>query len=79
MYSRDLSQKVKSTVTTRMKRGEYIGPFGLFGYEKSPEDIHKLVIDDEAAAIVRYISSGKAARETGILTEKRAAGTQAWS
>lgn len=55
MYSRDLSQKVKSAVTTRMKRGEYIGPFGLFGYEKSPEDIHKLVIDDEAAAIVRRI------------------------
>lgn len=55
MYSRDLSQKVKSAVTTRMKRGEYIGPFGLFGYEKSSEDIHKLVIDDEAAAIVRRI------------------------
>lgn len=55
MYSRDLSQKVKSAVATRMKRGEYIGPFGLFGYEKSPEDIHKLLIDDEAAAIVRRI------------------------
>ena len=55
LYSRDLSQKVKSAVTTRMKRGEYIGPFGLFGYKKSPADIHKLVIDDEAAAIVRRI------------------------
>lgn len=55
MYSRDLSQKVKSAVATRMKRGEYIGPFGLFGYEKSPEDIHKLLIDNEAAAIVRRI------------------------
>ena len=43
LYSRDLSQKVKSAVTTRMKRGEYIGPFGLFGYKKSPTDIHKLV------------------------------------
>lgn len=55
LYSRDLSKKVKSAVTTRMKRGEYIGPFGLFGYKKSPEDIHKLVVDDEAAAIVRRI------------------------
>lgn len=55
LYSRDLSQKVKSAVTTRMKRGEYIGPFGLFGYKKSPADIHKLIIDDEAAAIVRRI------------------------
>lgn len=56
LYSRDLSQKVKSAVTTRMKRGEYIGPFGLFGYKKSPTDIHKLVVDDDdAAAIVRRI------------------------
>ena len=27
----------------------------MFGYEKSPEDIHKLLIDNEAAAIVRRI------------------------
>lgn len=40
---------------TRMKRGEYIGLFGFFGYRKDPEDIHKLVIDEEAAAIVRRI------------------------
>lgn len=55
LYSRDLSQKVKSAVTTRMKRGEYIGPFGLFGYKKSDTDIHKLVVDEDAALIVRRI------------------------
>lgn len=55
LYSRDLSQKVKSAVITRMKRGEYIDPFGLFGYKKSDNDIHKLAIDEEAAAIVRRI------------------------
>lgn len=55
LYSRDLSQKVKSAVITRMKRGEYMGPFGLFGYKKSDKDIHKLVIDEEAAVIVRRI------------------------
>ncbi|MDE7331842.1 MAG: recombinase family protein, partial [Lachnospiraceae bacterium] len=55
LYSRDLSHKVKSAVETRMKRGEYIGPFGFFGYRKDPEDIHKLAIDGEAAAIVRRI------------------------
>ncbi|MBD5544595.1 MAG: recombinase family protein [Lachnospiraceae bacterium] len=55
LYSRDLSHKVKSAVETRMKRGEYIGPFAFFGYQKDPEDIHKLVIDGEAAAIVRRI------------------------
>lgn len=55
LYSRDLSHKVKSAVETRMKRGEYIGPFGFFGYRKDAEDIHKLAIDGEAAAIVRRI------------------------
>ena len=55
LYSRELSQKVKSAVETRMKRGEYIGPYGFFGYEKDPEDIHKLVVDKEAALIVRRI------------------------
>lgn len=55
LYSRDLSPKVKSAVETRMKRGEYIGPYGFFGYEKDPKDTHKLVVDKEAALIVRRI------------------------
>ncbi|MCM1158828.1 MAG: recombinase family protein [Clostridium sp.] len=55
LYSKDLSQKVKSAVTTRMKKGEYCAPFALFGYRKSKEDIHKLEIDPEAAEIVRRI------------------------
>lgn len=55
LYSRDLSNKVKSAVRTRMKRGEYMSPYGIFGFKKSPEDVHKLVIDEEAAGIVRRI------------------------
>lgn len=50
-----MSQKVKSAVTSRMKRGEYLGPFGFYGYKKDPDNIHKLVIDDEAAQVVRRI------------------------
>ena len=55
LYSKDLSNKVKSAVNTRMNRGEYIGPFGIFGYQKDPEDVYKLVIDEEAVGIVRRI------------------------
>lgn len=55
LYSRDLSKKVKTAFETRMKRGEYVGTFGIFGYKKSPDDIHKLLVDEEAAAIVRRI------------------------
>ncbi len=69
LYSRDLSHKVKSAVETRMKRGEYIGPFGFFGYRKDPEDIHKLVIDEEAAAIVRriFVMVGEGMRRNEIV------------
>ena len=53
LYSRDLSHKVKSAVETRMKRGEYIGPYGFFGYRKDPEDIHRLVVDEDAVIVRR--------------------------
>lgn len=55
LYSRDLSQKVKAAVTSRMKRGEFLSPYGIYGYKKDSENIHKLVIDDEAAQVVRRI------------------------
>lgn len=38
-----------------MKQGKFMSPYGFFGYEKSREDIHKLMIDCEAAAIVRQL------------------------
>lgn len=35
--------------------GKYIAPRAPYGYRKSPDDCHKLLIDPEAAAIVRRI------------------------
>jgi len=54
-YSKDLSHKVKSAVKTRQIRGEYISAYAFFGYEKNKKDRHKLVIDEDAAKIVRMI------------------------
>lgn len=63
MYSRDLSTKVKSAQQTRAKRGEYIAAIPAFGYIKDPQDKHHLIIDNEAAEIVRLVfelvASGK--------------------
>lgn len=57
MYSRDLSKKVCTAMETRAERGEYMAAFPPYGYRKNPEDMHKLIPDEEAAAVVRMIFS----------------------
>lgn len=54
-YARDISSKIRSSFNAKRKRGEYIGTYPLYGYNKDPEDRHKLVIDAEAAENVRLI------------------------
>lgn len=54
-YSRDLSKKVRSASDIRRRRGEFIGAFCAYGYKKDPNDFHRLIIDEEAAEIVKFI------------------------
>ena len=56
-YIRQLSVKIKCTFAMKRERGEFLGNYAPYGYEKSQEDRHKLVIDPEAAEIVRMIFS----------------------
>lgn len=54
-YSRDLSVKVRSAMTAKRKRGEFIGGYACYGYLKDPKDKTKLIIDPETADTVRNI------------------------
>lgn len=54
-YSRDISRKIRSAMNTSCKSGKFIGSFAPFGYMKSPDDRHRFLIDEPAAAIVRRI------------------------
>ena len=54
-YSRDISKKIRSAMNTSCRSGKFIGAFAPFGYMKSPDDRHRLIIDEPAAAIVRRI------------------------
>lgn len=54
-YCRDTSIKIRSALNGRKKKGEFVGAFPAYGYQKSKEDHHKLVIDKEAAKVVRNI------------------------
>ena len=54
-HLRDLSSKIKTVLRSKKVSGQYIGAIAPYGYLKSGEDSHKLVIDEYAAGILRRI------------------------
>ena len=62
-YSKDLSSKVKTAMRSKQKKGEYISCF-TYGYKPSPENKHKMVIDEPAAEIVREVFNAIIAGKT---------------
>ena len=61
MYAKDISTKIKSTLHTKARRGEYLGALDPYGYLRHPDDKHKLIINEETAPIVRRIFEMSAA------------------
>lgn len=57
LYSKDLSQKVRSSLSIRKEQGQYVSANSPFGYEKDPKDRHRLLIAEDEAEIVRRIFS----------------------
>lgn len=53
-YSKDLSKKVKSAMRMKQRNGGYVSCC-LYGYKVLPGQKHKMVIDPEAAPVVRRI------------------------
>ncbi len=54
-YCRDISNKIKAVLNVKMKKGEYVGAYAPYGYLKDSKDIHHLIIDEEAAKVVKLI------------------------
>lgn len=54
-YCRELSQKLRRQFKVQRSNGEFLGAFACYGYMKSAEDRHKLVVDEYASEIVRGI------------------------
>ncbi len=57
LYSKDLSQKVRSSLAVRKEQGQYVSSNSPFGYEKDPKDRHALLIAEDEAEIVQKIFS----------------------
>ncbi len=51
-YARDISKKIRSTLTTKARAGIYHSTVPPFGYRKSPADSHMLLRDEETAPYV---------------------------
>lgn len=54
-YLEDLSDNIKSVLTEKRKNGLHIGAFALYGYKKDPNQKGHLIIDEEAAQVVREV------------------------
>lgn len=54
-YLEDMSENIRSVLTNRRKNGYHIGAFALYGYKKDPDQKGHLIIDEEAAAVVREV------------------------
>lgn len=58
-YCRDISKKVRSCQRIKREKGEFIGAFPVYGYQRDVHDRHHLVVDQEAACIVEKIFQWK--------------------
>lgn len=54
-YLEDMSENIRAVLTNRRKSGYFIGAFAPYGYKKDPDRKGHLIIDEEAARVVRLI------------------------
>jgi DNA invertase Pin-like site-specific DNA recombinase len=69
-YALDIGRKIRAQQNQAMKSGEFVGARPPYGYVKAPDNCHKLVVDPEAAEVVRLIF-GWAYEKAGLNTITR--------
>jgi len=56
-YCYQTSKKIRQVFDMKRRNGEYIAPFAPHGYIKDPKDKHALLVDPEAAEVIKQIFS----------------------
>ena len=56
-YCYQTSKKIRQVFDMKRRNGEYIAPFAPHGYIKDPKDKHKIIVDPEAAEVIKQIFS----------------------
>lgn len=68
----NISTKIKSSLHTKARRGEYLVALDPYGYLRDPQDKHKLIVNEETAPIIRRIfemsAAGMGSRSRSICT-----------
>ena len=54
-YCYQTSKKIRQVFDYKRRNGQYIGSFAPYGYIKDPKDKHQLLVDPDAAEIVKLI------------------------
>lgn len=54
-YLEDMSDSIKAALDSRRSNGFHIGSFALYGYKKDPDIKGHLLVDEEAASVVREV------------------------
>lgn len=57
IYPKQVSKKVRQVKKKSAQQGKFMGSQAPYGYMKSPQDKHILIVDEEAAIIVRRLFS----------------------
>ena len=55
MYAKDISKKITSVKHDKQRKGLFIGGKPVYGYKMHPSEKNKIVIDENAAPMVRWI------------------------
>lgn len=55
MYVRDISKKIRSSLTERRKAGNFLGVTAPYGYQKDPNNKFHLIINEKEAEVVKRV------------------------
>ena len=69
-YSRDISTKVRTSKEIKRQRGDFVGSVAPYGYMRDPENPSALIIDEEAAQVVRKIFEKKINGKSALAISK---------
>lgn len=69
-YAKDISRKVKSAFKAKALRGEYTGAYPPYGYDRDPNDRHKLVPNQYAWVVKEIFQMALAGKSCSIIAKE---------